>query len=702
MLKNERNYEFKNKLMQIHKKDIRNYDLEPLENEFVIEDNFKIILPKNADIVIRTAVNDFIDYLSVSMDICAGIAKTAQDSNIITLLLNTDIEEASGYMGYRISISEMGITLEGYDPRGIAQGLYYLEDLMNIRKAPYIKYDVIKRKSLLPLMRATQSPMGMLQYPDEILSRIAHFGMDTLELWLKDYQTDQRGYYIDVNNLCERAEKYGIKILVQFYTPHSVNVYDEGAEAFYDNIYGELFRNCPKVWGVSFIGEATKYCTCDPHIARPDEKKYQFIPALTNKPSKSGWWPCCDYPDLMKMILRIIRGINPDAELVISTYNWQEAPDEERIKLIEELPKEVIVMTTWDNGRQYRLGEEALECGVDYSLRFTDPSEKYKAEAYAVKKNGLRGVSNANTSGFTWDFGVIPYEPMPFQWIKKYNEILKAKENYGLSGVLENIHYGFYPSIITEIEKQMFFTHIKSGEEIIRELTIRDYGKENADAVLDAFSDLSEAITHYVCTNEDQYGAFRVGPAYPLWSDLYEGWPNRMPDNSKHASHKIAGMAFSMYWQDFMIRNSLPGIRIFEELKELAEMKKLVIAAIEKLEKCQNPTEELERLINLVKFIHNSIVTVENVKNHYILRMELNICKTRKNAERIIDSMEEILKKELQNAKDTIPLVKKDSRLGWEPSMDYVGGEEALDWKIHQVEYELKIVMERYRTELFY
>ena len=43
-----------------------------------------------------------------------------------------------------------------------------------------------------------------------------------------------------------------------------------------------------------------------------------------------------------------------------------------------------------------------------------------------------------------------------------------------------------------------------------------------------------------------------------------------------------------------------------------------------------------------------------------------------------------------ENALRALELVKKDSRLGWEPSMDYIGGEKAIDWKLRHLEYVLE------------
>ena len=50
-----------------------------------------------------------------------------------------------------------------------------------------------------------------------------------------------------------------------------------------------------------------------------------------------------------------------------------------------------------------------------------------------------------------------------------------------------------------------------------------------------------------------------------------------------------------------------------------------------------------------------------------------------------MDEIEAIAKKEIKNAQDTIPLVEADSRLGWEPSMEYMTDRSHLEWKIAQV-----------------
>ena len=41
---------------------------------------------------------------------------------------------------------------------------------------------------------------------------------------------------------------------------------------------------------------------------------------------------------------------------------------------------------------------------------------------------------------------------------------------------------------------------------------------------------------------------------------------------------------------------------------------------------------------------------------------------------------------EYENAKAALPLVDADSRLGWEPTMEYCGGREQIEWKLRRME----------------
>ena len=73
--------------------------------------------------------------------------------------------------------------------------------------------------------------------------------------------------------------------------------------------------------------------------------------------------------------------------------------------------------------------------------------------------------------------------------------------------------------------------------------------------------------------------------------------------------------------------------------------------------------------------------TVINIKEFANLKFILNGTHGKKRNE-TVDSLLAVCKAEEKNALDTIPLVEFDSRLGYEPSMEYVGDIAHIEWKL--------------------
>ena len=95
--------------------------------------------------------------------------------------------------------------------------------------------------------------------------------------------------------------------------------------------------------------------------------------------------------------------------------------------------------------------------------------------------------------------------------------------------------------------------------------------------------------------------------------------------------------------------------------------------------------------------MRNTCRTVLNVKRHYIAKQRLSVAGNREQADTLITEIEQIVYAERQNVLDTVPLVRVDSRLGWEPSMEYVTDEAGLEWKLRQLDYELTVKIPKYK-----
>lgn len=691
MLKHEIRYDFKKELLKVHKKDIRNYALSPEKDELALTDGTCIVLCDCDHIVVTTAAKDFCDYLFTSMNVGAMVTKNDCDAKCkITVRKNEDLGDASGYKGHRITVGADGILIEGYDEKGIAQAFYYLEDMMSFRKAPYLKIGTKSRKARFE-KRSTHSPIAFGEFPEPVLATIAHFGFDAIELWIDGTESTLNGP-IDMHIICEMAKKYGLDTYIMHYEPHSMHPDDPGAEAFYDRLYGKLFGECPDIKGIVLSGEAARFASKDPDaVGRRDPNDfYAGIP--TGKPA-SGWWPCNDFPQFFSLIAKCIKKQKPDAEIILSTYNWGWAPEDKRRELIANLSKDVILRPSWDIFGVIEK-DTVTEQVADYSLSYIGPSDYFASEAKAANESGLKLYCNAQCSGRTWDYGLVPYEPMPYQWIKRFGKLLEANEKWNLCGLLENIHYGFHPSMITEIEKFAFFTNAEPMEEILEKILVRDYGEENLETIKKALMLWSESITHYNPTDNDQYGAFRIGPAYPMW--IY--------NDSKIPAQKRAFFGNSIYHGKYSLpttrRSSPSGVKFQTHFEELEAMIRLMKEGIDALEKIENPNEALQRLINLGKYIYRCNITGYHVKKHHVAAYKLEVAPTFEETESLLAEIEGLLWAERENVLETIPLVRADSRLGWEPSMEYMGDEKCLDWKLKQLDHEINVNVKTLRGKL--
>ena len=689
----ENAYDFRKKLLTVHEENIRDEKRTQKEGEFFIPDNAVIAISEDACEVIKTATDDFADYLKTSMGINSTVKKGAASPDVTVCIAkdsNVDIGEAASYRGFMIKTDENGICVYGHDARGAAQGLFYLEDVMSFEKAPAVPFGTTYKKPLFsPQM--VHSGYGLDNYPDEYLARVAHEGRDVILVFTKDVNKTPDGY-LDFNDLIRRAARYGLDVYAYSYIISEMNPEEPEAEEYYDNSYGRLFRECPGLKGVTLVGESVEFPSKDPNIApgRHNRAEVDGIPIGKNT---AGWWPCEDYYIWVNMIKKVVRKYQPDADIVFWTYNWGSRPEEYRIKLIESLPTDISLQATFEMFETRKCGNAITRCS-DYTLSFVGPGKYFKSEAEAAKKRGIRLYSMTNTAGMAWDLGVIPYEPMPHQWIKRYDEMRKAHDKWGLCGIMESHHYGLYPSFISKLSKWAFWEPREDLSEVIKKVLMGTFGKENYEKVDAALNCLSDAIGYFTPNDADQYGAFRVGPSYPFNLERTAAIPS---DPKAMFGSRIC---FPFYTSEQSARDSMTGIRVPEELKSLKIMSEKMEQGREILESIENPNEKISELLNMVRFICRSTQTGVRAKQWFLMKCRVLVEDDKAKIEKIVDDMEQLLLDERDNAEKTIPLVQQDSRLGWEPSMLYITDEWHLRWKIRQVDYVLNSEIQQYRKAL--
>lgn len=684
-MRKENKYDFQKRLLTVHLPDLRDFSRQRQDGEYMLSDCTAISMADNAGIVIQTAVLDFVDFLKTSMAVSANVVY-GEDAPVKVALAadaGVDLGEYATYKGFRIDVTENGICVYGHDERGITQGLYYLEDLMRFESAPVVKCGTVCKKPLFsPQM--IHSGYYLDEYPDAYLARVAHEGRDAILIFAKDVNLTPCGY-VDFNDLIRRAAKYGLDVYAYSYLKSSVSPLDPKAEEYYESTYGKLFRECPGLKGVTLVGESVEFPSTDPHVS-PGTWRDTVVDGIpTGKPS-SGWYPCEDYPVWLNFIKKIIRKYNPGADIVFWSYNWGSKPEEARVKLIESLPTDISLQATFEM-YEHRNYDGAIGGCDDYTLAFEGPGKYFKSEAMAAARCGVPLYSMANSGGLTWDIGVIPYEPMPYQWIRRFEAMRKAHDDWGLRGIMESHHFGFYPSFISKLGKHAFLEPREDLNEVLRKILISEFGKENYTQVNEAMEYVSQAITHHTPSDCDQYGAFRVGPSFPFCMIRDTVIP---ADEGAHFGSRIVENRY--YYTGGTPRSSvyrtLPlSARILQECASLEKMLECMNKGVELLYSAPVRNAELDRLTNLCHFIRNCVRTGLNAKHWSVLLAQSNATFTVEGLAEIYDKMDALIEAEREVVKDTIPLVEADSRLGWEPSMLYMTDKWHLEWKLRQLDY---------------
>ena len=197
-------YAFRQRLVTVHRHDRRDWSEKAKPGEFAFAHGARIAVDAGAPELVKRAAEDFREYLLISMGVNASVGELGAEGGVTVNLA------ASAREGYVMETDAKGVRIVATDARMAAQAFYHLEDLMNLRRGPYLAFGKERRAPIFK-HRLTFSGYGNDIFPDEHLNQIAHHGFTCIEVWLGGYDVISQGFRQDVNDLIARAAKYGIR-----------------------------------------------------------------------------------------------------------------------------------------------------------------------------------------------------------------------------------------------------------------------------------------------------------------------------------------------------------------------------------------------------------------------------------------------------------------------------------------------------------
>ncbi len=658
----------------------RRRDARAKQDEHDLASGWSMVLPESVGPVLETAARDFAQFMSEAMGSEVRIVYKG-DSRVVAIHIG-GMEPGC----FSIRADEEGIRVTAGDEAAAMRAVFSLEELMELRGGPFVPrtLDLERKPALSPRIILPHlvvygdlltDPDFESYFPDAYLSRISHLGINGV--WLPgilrnlvpssvfpEFGQGSAGRREKLNWLVRKAGRYGIGVYLYLNEPRGMP-----GEFFkkYPDVKGEpgrnkdgLFSMCTSTESVQrYLVESTRRL----FELTPDLAGLILITASENTTScyshqRTVSCPRCRLrppyevvAEVVKLIAQGAKQAKPSAEVIAWDWSWGIVEDDPQEHLIKALPRDVSFMVDFERGAKIKRG--GVEVVVEeYCLSEVGPSPRALTHLKLAKESGLKLIAKIQL-GNTWECGTVPFIPVLSLLGRKFQAMLGS----GIQGALETFTSGSYPSINVELA-QSFYSRPQSelGAAMLRVAT-RHYGEKAAPVVVEAFQMLSDAFAKYPFSQSIVYSSVvQMGPAHPLYfhptgkrpglfnsrDDL--GWTG--PYGPEIAATLFEEVAFG--WNE--------GVRRWELALKLVPPDKLA---------------EAKRDLGVTRALGLYFGSIAGQIRFVLCRRELGEAKTPSETHVVLQKLKTIVTEEMRRAREMYQIVQADSRIGYDPHLQY-------------------------------
>jgi hypothetical protein len=466
----------------------------PGSDELEIRSGWSLVISSNAAEPLATAAAQFRDYLERSMQVHVNLvpetslAGWKDVKNTVIAGTRADMPGCGTALtarkDYQIIVAPSSIAVCGFDDRSAMHGLYNLEARMNLREGPYFPARLNTVRHSLYKARMTLSGLGWMEWPDSYLAMLARYGFDSIyaSVYVNPNGVNGPPPYWDrmkkqdparVHDLIRRAARYGIDLycpIVYLYTGEPAN------EAGLRKLVRDIVTEFPEIRGYVLLTEGFFY-------------KNWFGAGGQGKTDLREWLR--HWADGVRIVSEETRKLNPAIEVLPWEYNVDFKPSMVELKQYgtAQLPVESIPLLTFENGKSMVFDGEHGSL-KDYAINEIGPAEVTAGQIKVAKERKMRGVYSKADCWASWQYGTLPYLPLPYQWYDRY----QALEKWGIDGTMESWSYGFKPNFIAEMRSWYSWSDAPPLDTLLRAIARREFGAGAEPLALDAWNHFSKAI----------------------------------------------------------------------------------------------------------------------------------------------------------------------------------------------------------------
>jgi hypothetical protein len=686
---------------------------EPNEMEIPAQ-GWSLIYAADADSVLKLAAADFRDHLSTSMQarlVSAErptLAGWAQERQALIVGRRDQMpgcgQALQAAKDYQIIVSSDRIAICGYDDRGAMFGLYNLESRMELRGGPFLPANLNTVRHSLYGVRITMTGLGWMEWPDWYLRMVPRYGFDAIfvscyanpngapapALW---GAVMHRQDPAKMHDLIRRAALHGLDVYAQLLYPVRGDASDEVALR---KLVRDNATEFPEIRGYFLLPEGFTYG--------------DWWPKWTSSREDTRNW-FMHWSHGVEIATDELHKINPKIEVLAWDYNIdfrRQAVDIKRFD-VEHYPSGVIPFITWENGKSFvRDGEEGYL--KDYAINEAGPAEVAEAQIDAARKRGMKVYVKADTF-VSWQYGTLPYLPIPYQWYERYKGLEKAK----VDGVLETWSYGLKPNFMAGVRAWYSWSDAPPLDDLLRQYARSRFGPGSEDAVLKAWKHFSAAIRLVPDTGP------RMGTTNSTGAPIFFNQPEPRTMTLDHSwqDPKLWSRASSIspYWPyaatDFVLIPDFSNqVNVAENYAHPFSLpvfnKYLKLAADEMEQGLENYRSaalaapagkryQAYREVLLAEQLQRMMRSDTAILEFEDLRYRLHHTDDREQQSQILDQMAAILRDEINRTQSSLEAARRDSRFGYEWENDYFYTPYVLQEKLGELHQVLEQELPQYR-----
>jgi len=365
--------------------------------------------------------------------------------------------------------------------------------------------------------------------------------------------------------------------------------------------------------------------------------------------------------ELIAVINRGIKAASPAADVIAWSWAWNIVEPHPQPRLIRRLPKDVILMTDWETGGDGQKNVAGRKYPVDeYSLSYIGPCNRFLSHLQMAKRRGMKVMAKLQLAA-THELASVPYLPVPFNVAEKMSGLRKHE----VDGFLGCWNIGGELSPMTRLAGKMSQSPALSPVQALRETAVEEFGEDVADETLKAWKLFSDGWKEYPMSCPFTWNSpINYAPAFyfplevPENPSLCTASYQPLPRDPK--GHLDVTAYYLPNWtKPFGAKRTEKALTLLLKKWEQG----LVIMGDIKRRHPVNSSFRIEW--NLATHIALSVRSTINILRFYTILPQLKVVGQDRLA--TITALETILRDEMEIARQDMPLLLADSRLGYHP-----------------------------------